>query len=151
MDLSDNLCPILFPPLSQISSLSSLNLSCNNIGAGWNSHAVCATALAQLLVSLPSLQELSLHSCKFDSGDVFLISQSFPHLPFLCCLNLSNLMLEDSVVEPLLGAFLQMRDLRFLHIRPSCFQFSEHSQSHLRTSLRSRFPLLHLILTAHES
>ena len=147
---------VIVPALSQIRSLSSLNLSNNWFGVGQHVNATTAhsdaTALTQLLGSLPVLQELNLSFCNFDSDDLLIITESFSRLPPLHSIYLSGLFIRDNVVEPLIAALVKMNELRFLSI--SCryvHGLSEVSKSRLRSALRSKFPQLQLIVSQEEA
>lgn len=150
MEITSALFSLLAPSLSQLSLLSSLQLASNPLGArDWRSRPSRSSAplIARMLTSLSSLQEADLHDIWFDSSDLIIISQSFPHLPFLRSLNLSGLYLEDSVVEPFITAVMQLTDLHYLSLFSFVAHLSESSISRLRSAIISKLPQLRLILT----
>ena len=141
---------LLAPALAQIPSLTSLNLADNPLGVGQGLSSLAphigATAMANMLTSLTSSQELNFRDCQFDSTDLLIILQSFYYLPLLRSLILSGLFLDHRVVEPLISALLYLNDLRFLNIisfHSQC-HFREASRSRLRAALMSKFP--HLVI-----
>lgn len=110
--------PAFSPSLSHRTSLTSLDLSNSWSGVGptfsFEASHSAAAAVTQFLPSLSSLQALFLRSCLFHFVDFVPIVQSFSHLPLLQSIAISEIDLDYAVVEPLLVALLQVRDLRLL-------------------------------------
>ena len=57
-----------------------------------------------------------MYGCNFDSTDGIIIAEAFPCVPRLRSLDLSMIFIDDTVVEPLIAALVQVQNATCIRI-----------------------------------